>query len=236
METTIKQRLRYFLRVSNITHEEFGKNIGVSTAYVSSMRKGIQPDKLARIQQAYPDLNIEWLVTGRGNMLNTPQHMSVINNGTNSGTMGNNVSITNNSQDAEYHETEEIPIVPRRLYNEPNLDVLDYVNHNNVQTSPVVKQFPTAQLWWPVYTDKMLPDYRPGDKLALLSYPQGEECILNGDCYVVDTKQNGMILCRLEYRNNSYIATYTNSLMIDTLAPEQIIRIYKIMGQLRIKG
>lgn len=233
----MKQRIKEYLKYKGVKIIDFSAKIGVSNAYISSIKRSMQPDKLARIQECYPDLNIVWLVTGRGNMLNTPQQaMSVINNGTNSGTMGNNVSVVNNCQDAEYHETEEIPIVPRRLYNEPNLDVLDYINHNNVQTSPVVKQFPTSQLWWPVYTDKMLPDYRPGDKLALLSYPQGEECILNGDCYVVDTKQNGMILCKLEYRENNYIATYTNSPMIDAIAHEQIIRIYKIMGQLRIKG
>ena len=90
----MKQRIKEYLKYKGVKIIEFSAKIGVSNAYISSIKKSIQPDKLTRIQECYPDLNIEWLVTGRGNMLNTPQQaMSVINNGTNSGTMGNNVCV-----------------------------------------------------------------------------------------------------------------------------------------------
>lgn len=89
----MKERIRKYLKFNKITQNEFYATIGVSNAYMQSIRLSIQPDKLPRIKQAYPDINIEWLVTGRGNMLNTPQHISAINNGNNSGTIGNNVSV-----------------------------------------------------------------------------------------------------------------------------------------------
>ena len=71
MENTVKERLKLYLRINRITQEKFCNSVGVAPTYVSNIRKGIQPDKLTRIQQAYPDLNIEWLVTGRGEMLNS---------------------------------------------------------------------------------------------------------------------------------------------------------------------
>lgn len=71
MENTVKERLKQYLRINRITQEKFCNSVGVAPTYVSNIRKGIQPDKLARIQECYPDLNIEWLVTGKGDMLNS---------------------------------------------------------------------------------------------------------------------------------------------------------------------
>lgn len=65
----IKSRLSAYLKEKKINKSEFGRSIGVSSAYISSMRKSIQPDKLDKISEAYPDLNIVWLLTGEGEML-----------------------------------------------------------------------------------------------------------------------------------------------------------------------
>jgi len=69
METTVKERLTRYLNANRIKAVDFCSTIGVSTAFVSSMRKSIQPDKLYLIAVNYPDLNIEWLLTGSGNMI-----------------------------------------------------------------------------------------------------------------------------------------------------------------------
>lgn len=69
METTVKQRLIFFLEEKNISKTDFGNKIGVSNAYVTSIRKSIQPDKIKSIALNYPDLNIDWLLTGKGEML-----------------------------------------------------------------------------------------------------------------------------------------------------------------------
>ena len=69
MEETIKERLTAYLRYKGINKSEFGRIIGVSNAYISSMRKSIQPDKAEKIASSFPDLNITWLMTGDGDML-----------------------------------------------------------------------------------------------------------------------------------------------------------------------
>lgn len=66
---SVKERLIYFLNGINISKSEFGRRIGVSSAFVTSIRKSIQPDKIQSISLEFPELNIQWLLTGEGEML-----------------------------------------------------------------------------------------------------------------------------------------------------------------------
>lgn len=68
---TVKERLSFYLSQKGINKSEFGRRIGVSSAFITSMRKSIQPDKIAAIKQNFPDLNTDWLLTGEGEMLST---------------------------------------------------------------------------------------------------------------------------------------------------------------------
>ena len=63
-DNTVKGRLKAYLSANSITMAEFGRRIGVSSAYITSMRKSIQPDKVERIKEEFPDLDIDWLLTG----------------------------------------------------------------------------------------------------------------------------------------------------------------------------
>ena len=67
---TVKDRLITYLSEKKLSKAEFGRRIGASSAFVTSMRKSMQPDKIERIAQEFPDLNIVWLQTGEGEMLN----------------------------------------------------------------------------------------------------------------------------------------------------------------------
>jgi hypothetical protein len=70
MLTSVKDRLKAFIQYKNLTTTAFCSSIGVSSAFVSSMSKSMQPDKVERIAEAYPELNVSWLLTGSGVMLN----------------------------------------------------------------------------------------------------------------------------------------------------------------------
>lgn len=70
--TSVKDRLIGYLEYKGMTKSEFGRRIGVSSAFITSMRKSMQPDKIRAIKDKFPDLNTEWLLTGEGEMLNTP--------------------------------------------------------------------------------------------------------------------------------------------------------------------
>lgn len=66
---SVKERLIAYLDYKKVSKSDFGRSIGVSSAYVTSMRKSIDPEKLQSIAKNYPDLNTGWLMTGEGEML-----------------------------------------------------------------------------------------------------------------------------------------------------------------------
>ena len=67
--TTVRERLQSFIDSRGITDREFCRRIGVSPAYVTSMRKSVSPSVMERISKVYPTLNPEWLLAGIGEML-----------------------------------------------------------------------------------------------------------------------------------------------------------------------
>lgn len=237
----MKQRITDYLKFKGISKLDFANTIGVSHSYLTSMRKGMPTSKLAIVQSNFPDLNIEWLVTGRGNMLNTPQQaMSVINNGTNSGTMGNNVCVHTGSpcpsaDDAEEMEVEELPIIPSNIVNEPKIDVLKYITANDTDTAPIVHQFPEAFAYYKIKSKAMEDKICAGDTLAIIPYPKGEEFIIPGDPYVVDTNTNGLITRRLFMHPDGYRAVSNNpDEYPEFIIPfKHVIRVYRIVGLLR---
>lgn len=66
---SVKERIIEYIKYKGISNSEFCRTIGVSTAFISSMVRSIQPDKILSIALKYPDLNTGWLMTGEGEML-----------------------------------------------------------------------------------------------------------------------------------------------------------------------
>lgn len=75
---TVKDRIRDYIKHKGISERKFSMSIGVSPTYISSMRKSLQPDKMNRIVEKYPDLNLQWLMTGEGEMLRN-SHVDELN-------------------------------------------------------------------------------------------------------------------------------------------------------------
>ena len=66
---SVKERLKTFIRYRGVGERQFCRSIGVSESFVSAMRISLQPDKITRIIHQYPELNIYWLLTGEGSMI-----------------------------------------------------------------------------------------------------------------------------------------------------------------------
>ena len=60
---TVKERLILFIKHLGISQRAFEQSVGLSNGYVNNIRKSIQPDKVQKIAQKYPDLNTGWLMT-----------------------------------------------------------------------------------------------------------------------------------------------------------------------------
>lgn len=65
----MKDRLTEFIKGKGISKRKFLLNCGLSETYLNTITGNPSGDTLRKIEGAYPDLNIEWLKTGKGNML-----------------------------------------------------------------------------------------------------------------------------------------------------------------------
>lgn len=66
---SVKERIKNFIQTQKITVVEFEKSINASNGYVNSIHKSVGIDKLNDIIEKYPNLNIEWLLSGKGEMI-----------------------------------------------------------------------------------------------------------------------------------------------------------------------
>lgn len=64
----VKERIKLFCETEHITISSFEKKIGVANGYVNSISKSIGIDKLVKLLEIFPNMNIEWLLTGTGEM------------------------------------------------------------------------------------------------------------------------------------------------------------------------
>jgi len=69
---TIIDRLLQFIEIQNISINKFAQKIEVSNAYFAKQKKNnanIGSQIIEKIVREYKDLNLEWLITGEGQMI-----------------------------------------------------------------------------------------------------------------------------------------------------------------------
>lgn len=66
---SVKDRLKEFIMFKNISTRQFERQVGVSYGFIGNMSKSTSPDKIIKISHCYPELNVDWLLTGKGEML-----------------------------------------------------------------------------------------------------------------------------------------------------------------------
>ena len=66
--STVKDRLLEFLKEERISASEFSRKMGLSSAYLASMRKSMPEEKVERLTKLYPQINRDWLLYGEGDM------------------------------------------------------------------------------------------------------------------------------------------------------------------------
>lgn len=52
-----------------MSKRQFQASIGVSSSYIQNIANNISLDVLRKVEQAYPELNTEWLLSGKGEMI-----------------------------------------------------------------------------------------------------------------------------------------------------------------------
>lgn len=206
MKSTVKERLEFFLKSKKISNSEFGRRVGACASYVASIRKSISPDKIEGIAENWPDLNIEWLLTGEGEMLKTQSTHTVVT-GDVSGN-GNQIVAGNNNHigaahpkaedveivDSEEVELKETVILTPEVINQENLDIRKELNAGtlDVEVKPTQDVLPTHHA--KVYTenDEMSPEIEANDPV-FVRFLANKRDFIDGRMYFVDL-DNGSVV------------------------------------------
>lgn len=160
MQTSVKQRLKEFILHKRITVQNFEKSIGAKNSFVNSIVSGIGGDKLYRIIKEYPELNIDWLLEGNGNMLvdATPQVAEDV--------------------------TSYVPLVPITATGGPLTDFTDGIIPANCEQ--VRSPFDRAELAVPIRGDSMSPEY-PNGSIVFVRRINPDAFVEWGKVYVLCT-------------------------------------------------
>ena len=201
---TVRERLAQYLKVKKISKSAFGRSIGASSAFVTSIQKTIGADKIKAITLNYPDLNIEWLLTGEGDMIKA-QAGNMVVTGNVSGS-GNNIVAGNNNrigapkaEDVEVIDSEDVEIKVTPIITPEILSAEDVDIKRGLETGTLgVKMKPTQDVLPPhhakVYTenDEMAPDIEANDPV-FVKFLNNKCDFISGRMYFVDL-DNGSVV------------------------------------------
>lgn len=71
MDRLVKERLRTFIASKDMSVRRFEILCGFPNSFVSNIKRTTSPARLEVITSKFPELNITWLMTGKGEMLNS---------------------------------------------------------------------------------------------------------------------------------------------------------------------
>lgn len=69
MESDITKRIKEYVLYKGIRVNQFEQLCNLSNGYVNQIKRSIGEEKLKTISRRFPDLNISWVLTGIGNMI-----------------------------------------------------------------------------------------------------------------------------------------------------------------------
>lgn len=209
----IKQRILEFADTLGISKREFYSKIGVSRGTLES-KTGITEDVMAKFIAAFPDISIEWLITGNGSVTEKTKNTSV--------------STTNLPT-----KTETRPRIPFDAAAGSLSLAVGSVTNEDCEQVPIIPTLPRYD--FTIYTrgDSMEPQYLSGDELACL-YIKDPSFIQWGRPHVLDTAQ-GIIIKRIFDNGDFIICKSNNPNYPDFPIPKtEVYHIAIIVGLVRI--
>jgi len=163
-----------------------------------------------KIRSVFPELSIEWLLTGQGDMIKGAD---------------DNVRVAST------------PVIPDDLVRQSGVNVLDWTeaNRSNTEQLKVSHILPPFEIFYRVICDAMKPNIEKGDILAL-KHLADKTKIIDGECYVVDSAAHGLIIRRLHYKDGIYTCE-CNLKELGTIEIKEadVFSVFAIVGLVRLR-
>lgn len=234
----IKDRIYLFVEAKGISIKRFEELCSLSNGYVSSMRKGFGAEKLNNVLTSFPDLNREWLLYGEGEMLKHSSPSATIN-APNHGliAVGNHTTNTYNTTtpatENEGIPEAEVAVIPTELYKDPNTNLYQYTEVNDVETQPIVHQFSPHDRFYRVINSSMSPKLLASDVVALQRVDINDS--IPGCVYMIDHRTKGSFLRKVADQGDTLLlSSYNKEDYPDfTVYKRDVLNLARVVGLIR---
>jgi hypothetical protein len=213
MKSTVKERLIAFISYLSMSKNAFENACGLSTRYVSNISTSVSPDKLKRISLKFPELNVEWLLTGQGEMLREINSTSTIQgditvNGNHNSHIGHGaIHCEGCGRELDTRSNELVyPIVPTEVIKAPDVNIAEWLEENldqckKIDLHKLIGKISHVQ---PMTSRAMEPRIPEGALLFMREVNSWDEALLDGSVYGVDVNKPHMIV-RKVYDEGEFI-------------------------------
>lgn len=211
----IKDRISKFIQYKNITIAEFERNVSLANGYIKKFKGSIGSDKLNNITSYYPDINIDWLITGKGSMLKSE------------------ISNMLAESPMEYGKKQTRPRIPYTAAAGSLTSTVEGITANQCEQIPRINAFPDYDFTIILKGDSMEPKYEGGDEVACKRI-DSTSFIQWGKVHVLDTAQ-GIIIKRI-YEDGEKIrcASYNTEYPDFSILKEEIFSMSLVVGLIRL--
>lgn len=217
---------------NNINDNKITVDAGLSVGLIGKAKKSgkaMNSVNIEKILLAYPDLNPEWLLTGKGEMLKT-NSISIINSSHQPAKAI--CKDINNKQDTQEISIETRPRIPFEAAAGSLSIAIGSVHKNDCEHIPVIPTFPKYDFTIVARGDSMTPEFQSGDELAC-AFVKESAFIQWGRVHVLDTAQ-GIVLKKIFDGKNNIVCKSINKEYPDFEVPkEEIYHIAIVVGLIR---
>ena len=239
-KSQIKQNILLYLRNKNVSEYKFYKESGI-TRGILQQPNGISEENLSRFLDYASDVNSEWLLTGKGEMLKTK-----------------NTSVSTHAKSEDYHSVtsyrkdNKIRVINKHNINNSETSVetdmrpripidaaagalsiaMDGISDDQCEFFPVIPAFPKYDFTIVTRGDSMEPEFHSGDELAC-AFVSNSRFIQWGRPHVLDTAQ-GVVLKRIFDDHDNIRCKSINELYPDFSIPkDEIYHVAIVVGLIR---
>ena len=177
--TNIKERVLYFIENQGEKKETFFEDLGMSYANFKGVQKksALGSDKIDKILSKYPDLNLEWLFSGKGEMLK---------------------SEPTKTETSKEESVKGIPLVNATAIGGYGNNVFSF-EERDVKDYYVIPKFKHKQVDFMIEVEgsSMYPKYNSGDVVACRIIKE-RNFIQWNKTHVIATREQGIIIKRIK--------------------------------------
>ena len=191
MKTTAYQRINRILEIFDFTQSSFGRASGinqttVNAAFMRCKKNNTIPQTLLdAVYSVCPQVNLDWLITGRGELLITTEGVEIVSRYDNS--PSNDISV--------------IPLYPDWMAATAGFEMQTegFVPDSHI----ILPNMPKCDGAILVRGDSMYPILKSGDYVCFKNLPSDVDAIAYGDMYIVDYQMGGDDMVSVKYIDKS---------------------------------